>query len=113
MTNADFAEIAGLKKLINNGLLYKGVDYYDSNNKYLCSEEKWLPRLKIEQAELVLQAWLDKDGYRSYSAYYANHSREHRIDLETTGKDGAEIVGTGISKELAEAICTAVEEAGK
>lgn len=108
-TNEKLAEVAGLK------MVHVPVsgDIYHKNGEYYCYKSDWQPDQKIEQAMMVLQGWLDVDGYRSYSAYFANHSREHRIDLETTGENGAEIIGTGIKTTFAQAICKAVEEAIK
>ena len=109
MNYAKLAEIAGFKTELHYEVVYAQMNDKATNR----AQEKWMvwqPDKNIDQAMMVLQAWLNKSKYNSYDMYYANYSQEHTISLEVTSGD-CETVGMGCNKLVAEAICKAVLEA--
>lgn len=98
MTNEKFAKIAGLEKDTFPGYQMKDP-YYLKDNKQYCLVSDFLPRQKVEQAIAV---WF---GFKND---FPPNYEPHILDAITSS-----LMTLNNPEELAEAICTVIEEAGK
>jgi len=101
MNNEKLAEIAGLE-LKKDFKICRGMlknDVYLIGDKYYCKVYDWLPRQKVEQAILV---WF---GFKND---FPPNYEPHILDAITSS-----LMTLNNPEELAEAICTVIEEAGK
>jgi len=100
-TNEKLAEIAGLELTLY--VLHGTLKHYIIKGKpyhHYCFEEEWLPRQRIEQAMIVFLEWLNQN-------IDISNADEWRVRI------GQIVFSAGAPAELAEAICTAIEESEK
>lgn len=110
MTNADFAEVAGLHFYKN--ITGSGINGYtrikDDWDSFYCRVLDWLPRLKIEQALMCLERFY---AYDIIAEINTNGSKMYDVTL--WDETGMYVISDGKGLDLCNAICTAIGESEK